>query len=114
MPVSSTRYPTILAERPCSRSMFSALLVSATIMPQGAFAQSATPGATEEIVVIAPRSPVVARLNAAAGGTAIVSADSMAASANLTISRALADVPGVVVQDFFGGDDQPQLRAADA
>lgn len=60
--------------------------------------------------MIAPRSPVVARLDAAPGGTAIVSMETVPASANLTLSRALADVPGVVVQDFFGGNDQPRIQ----
>ncbi|WBX86296.1 TonB-dependent receptor family protein [Sphingosinicella microcystinivorans] len=95
---------------PCIPSVLSALILSAGLLPQGALAQSATPGATEEIVVIAPRSPVVARLDAAPGATAILSAEAMPASANLTISRALADVPGVVVQDFFGGNDQPRIQ----
>lgn len=87
-----------------------ALLLSTILVPDTVLAQSATPGATDEIVVIAPRSPVVSRLDAAAGGTAIVSAGDMPASTNLTISRALADVPGVVVQDFFGGNDQPRIQ----
>lgn len=91
-------------------STFGALILSVGCLPHTALAQSATPGATDEIIVIAPRSPVVARLDAAAGGTAILSADYMPASANLTISRALADVPGVVVQDFFGGNDQPRIQ----
>ena len=110
MPASTTRSRAILLDRPCMRSMLGVLTVAGSFIPQAALAQSATPGATEEIVVIAPRSPVVTRLDAAAGGTAIVSADNMPASANLTISRALADVPGVVVQDFFGGNDQPRIQ----
>jgi iron complex outermembrane receptor protein len=93
----------------CS-SALSALVLSAAFVPEGARAQSATPGAIEEVVVIAPRSPVVARLDAMAGGVAIISDEMMPPSANLTISRALADVPGVVVQDFFGGADQPRVQ----
>lgn len=99
-----------LRDAPCLASVAGALILSSMAMPQAALAQSATPGAVEEIVVVAPRSPVVTRLDAAAGGTAIVSADTMPASANLTMSRALADVPGVVVQDFFGGNDQPRIQ----
>jgi iron complex outermembrane receptor protein len=87
-----------------------ALLASVIVAPGEASAQSATPGATDEVIVTARRSAVVARLDAAAGGTAIVSAEAMPASANLTIGRALADVPGVVVQDFFGGNDQPRIQ----
>ncbi len=103
------RSSVLVLNRPCVL-LSEALAVSTGFTPQDASAQSATPGAVEEIVVIAPRSPVVARLDAAPGGTAIVSAETLPATANLTLSRALADVPGVVVQDFFGGDDQPRIQ----
>ncbi|MCF8707819.1 MULTISPECIES: TonB-dependent receptor family protein [Sphingomonadaceae] len=87
-----------------------AMLVAGAV-PQAALAQSATPGSTgAEIVVTAPRDVIAPRLGATAGGTAVVTAESMPATANLTISRALADVPGVVVQDFFGGNDQPRIQ----
>ena len=110
MPAVARPSATPLPGAPCIPSVLGVLILSAGLLPQGALAQSATPGATEEIVVIAPRSPVVARLDAAPGATAILSAEAMPASANLTISRALADVPGVVVQDFFGGNDQPRIQ----
>lgn len=88
-----------------------ALALSASLAAPGAFAQSATPGALiEEIVVSAPRNLLALRLDAAAGGTAIVTAKDMPATTNLTIARALAGAPGVVVQDFFGGDDQPRVQ----
>ncbi|WP_367942916.1 TonB-dependent receptor family protein [Aquamicrobium sp.] len=41
---------------------------------------------------------------------ALVEREEMAQSANLTASRALSTVPGVVVQDFFGGNDQPRIQ----
>ncbi len=99
-----------LRDRSCLVYVLGALTIAGGNMPQVALAQSATPGATDDIVVVAPHSAVVARLDAAAGGTAIISAASMPASMNLTMSRALADVPGVVVQDFFGGNDQPRIQ----
>jgi len=88
-----------------------ALALSAGLAPAGASAQSATPGAVlDEVVVTAARDPLVVRLDAAAGGTALITAREMPTSTNLTLSRALADVPGVVVQDFFGGNDQPRVQ----
>ena len=58
----------------------------------------------------ASRSPAEQRLDAAAGGTAIVTSRDLPATTNLTLSRALAGVPGVVVQDFFGANDQPRVQ----
>jgi iron complex outermembrane receptor protein len=89
-----------------------------------ALAQSATPGSTvqlETIVVEAEKpgnntggTPVPAsvaeRFNALPGGAAIVPANDYADTGNLTVSKALSNVPGVVVQDFFGGNDQPRIQ----
>ncbi len=88
------------------------LLALATGLPAPeASAQSATPGSVlEEILVSAERNPVAQRLDASAGGTAIVIAKDMPATPNLTLGRALAGVPGVVVQNFFGGNDQPRVQ----
>jgi iron complex outermembrane receptor protein len=102
------------------------------------FAQSATPGSTialDPIEVQAPRdipsqtpgtpqrgaagaetarpapaATVQERFDALPGGVALVSQQSLPDTANLTISRALSSVPGVVVQDFFGGNDQPRIQ----
>jgi len=73
-------------------------------------AQSATPGFVEDVVVIGRRASAAERLNATAGATGLIEADDLPQSANLTISRALAFAPGVVVQDFFGGNDQPRIQ----
>ncbi len=98
-------------------------------------AQSATPGSTitlDPIVVEGLRSlpasssrlpasaPVPAsqpgpatveeRFDALPGGVALVSQQDRPETANPTISRALSGVPGVVVQDFFGGNDQPRIQ----
>lgn len=86
-------------------------VLAACLSPSFAFAQSATPGtAIEEVIVTAARSPVESRLDAVAGATAIVTAHELPVTANLTIARALAAVPGIVVQDFFGGHDQPRIQ----
>lgn len=50
------------------------------------------------------------RLNALPGGVGLITANEMPETANLTLSKALSSVPGVVVQDFFGGNDQPRVQ----
>jgi len=81
-----------------------------------ALAQSAAPGTAvvlEPIVVSAGAvegSTLSQRLTVLPGGVALVEREEMAPSANLTASRALSMVPGVVVQDFFGGNDQPRIQ----
>ncbi|TDR85360.1 TonB-dependent receptor family protein [Enterovirga rhinocerotis] len=50
------------------------------------------------------------RLEAMPGGTAVVSQSQIQDEGNPTISKALRSVPGVIVQDFFGGNDQPRIQ----
>lgn len=50
------------------------------------------------------------RLDALAGGTAVIGAQETAGKANVTIADTLASVPGVIVQSFFGGNDQPRIQ----
>ncbi|MCO5145309.1 MAG: TonB-dependent receptor [Aquamicrobium sp.] len=89
------------------------LLVGAS---QQALAQSAAPGSVivlDPIVISAGAvegSTLSERLSVLPGGVALVEREEMAQSANLTASRALSTVPGVVVQDFFGGNDQPRIQ----
>ena len=107
-----------------------ALLLST--VSQACFAQSATPGSTitlDPIVVesrqssspasgaaTAPAAPqtapasVAERFNALPGGVALVPQGEFPDTANLTVSRALSGVPGVIVQNFFGGNDQPRIQ----
>ena len=79
-------------------------------------AQSAAPGAAiilDPIVVTGEAvegSTLSQRLDALPGAVALVEREEIARSANLTASRALALVPGVVVQDFFGANDQPRIQ----
>ena len=54
MPSSFTRLPAIPSfYGPSAVSLLSALMVSVSLLPQSARAQSATPGAVEEVVVVA-------------------------------------------------------------
>lgn len=112
----------------------SALSMAAMSLAQPAFGQSATPGATVELPPIDVAAPardrttneaspapeadkpasaeaaVRARIDALAGGTALITPTDMAGRADVTIADTLATVPGVVVQSFFGGNDQPRVQ----
>jgi len=83
-------------------------------------AQSATPGASIVLDTISVQgdavddgraaSAVQERFNVMPGGVTLVESSGFPDTANLTVSRALREVPGVVVQDFFGGNDQPRIQ----
>lgn len=50
------------------------------------------------------------RLKAMPGGTDVVGRHSYEGTANVTVNDAIGTSPGVVVQQFFGGNDQPRLQ----
>lgn len=50
------------------------------------------------------------RFEALAGDVALVRREDLSPTGNPTVSRALSSVPGVVVQNFFGGNDQPRIQ----
>jgi iron complex outermembrane receptor protein len=50
------------------------------------------------------------RFDVLPGGVALIGQQSVPETPNLTVSRALSGVPGVVVQEFFGGNDQPRIQ----
>lgn len=96
---------------------FAGLLASTGGFAGQALAQSAAPGAETVLdpIVIeagwdASRGIIDAKLRRLAGGVAVVSSDDYEGSIAPTLSDALAGVPGVVVQDFFGGNDQPRIQ----
>ncbi|ABV93191.1 TonB-dependent receptor [Dinoroseobacter shibae DFL 12 = DSM 16493] len=88
----------------------------AALMPTLALGQSATPGTTIELepIVIDGTSGALAtaedRQRATPGGTDLLRGDSYRDSATVTLSDVLDGAPGVVVQDFFGGFDQPRVQ----
>ena len=106
----------------CRRHLLaSALGLTAVGWTQPALGQSATPGAAVELPAIevtapaadrtaASESTVRARIDALAGGTALITPADMAGRADVTIADTLATVPGIVVQSFFGGNDQPRVQ----
>ncbi len=92
-------------------------LVLCTGASSTSFAQSAAPGAQmslDPIIVEGtaqnPTEKLRDQINALPGGAALVTSEQLPDTANLTLSRALSSVPGVVVQDFFGGNDQPRVQ----
>ena len=81
------------------------------------FGQSTAPGAivfTEEVIVegrlMEEEEVAEETLDAIPGATGIVVGTDLTARANLNISDALASTPGVIVQNFFGGNDQPRVQ----
>jgi len=79
-----------------------------------ALAQSASPGASivlDPIIIGADDNAALKkRFDAMPGGVALVEQKDRLVTANETVSRALSSVPGVVVQNFFGGNDQPRIQ----
>lgn len=67
-------------------------------------------GAAETDAPVQAPATVQERFNALPGGVGLVPQQAFPDTANLTVSRALSSVPGVVVQDFFGGNDQPRIQ----
>jgi len=98
------------------RLLVTALLMSSTALG-GALAQSAAPGGATELDPIivtvnengAP-GPIAERLWLLPGGASLVSDQDFQSLVAPTFSDALAGVPGVVVQDFFGANDQPRVQ----
>lgn len=93
-----------------------AVLMSSTALSV-AFAQSAAPGATtmlDPIVVQTDENGtlgvIAERLWLLPGGVSLVSKQDYGSLVAPTLSDALAGVPGVVVQDFFGANDQPRVQ----
>ena len=90
-----------------------ALAILSVLPCHQALAQSAAPGATwlDTIVVEgSSEAKIERRFQVLPGGVARIGAERFPDSANLTLSRALQQTPGVVVQDFFGGNDQPRIQ----
>lgn len=102
---------------PALRIAVAVLMSSTTLWSVGAHAQSATPGAgtiLDPIIISAGWDTSLGfigeRMDALAGGASLVSSEDFDHMVAPTISDALAGVPGVVVQDFFGGNDQPRIQ----
>lgn len=89
-----------------------ALALQTALVPAG-FAQSAAPGAVFEldpIIVSGEGRGAAARLRAAAIAVDVVDATDFSGAAAPTLAQALSLSPGVVVQQFMGGNDQPRIQ----
>ncbi len=90
--------------------------MAALALPLTAHAQSAAPGASvilEPIDIdgrLDPEDTARRRLQALPGGTSVITEDDLIGRTNVTIGNALSQAPGVIVQNFFGGNDQPRVQ----
>lgn len=88
----------------------------AALVPGLALAQSAAPGAVVLEPITVDGGPASAaetarrKLEAIPGGASVIDTQSLSGKADLTLSDALKTAPGVVVQNFFGGNDQPRVQ----
>lgn len=86
------------------------------LVPGLALAQSAAPGAVVlEPITVDGGSANAAdaarrKLEAIPGGASVIDGKDLSGKADLTLSDALKTAPGVVVQNFFGGNDQPRVQ----
>lgn len=107
---------------PLRRSLRTVLLASAAAFPVlgsslSAVAQSAAPGASVRLPAVSvsasaqtPDADARERLQAVPGGVSVIGPDDRPDTANRSIADTLKGTPGVVVQSFFGGNDQPRIQ----
>jgi iron complex outermembrane recepter protein len=81
---------------------------ASTSDPAGTLASSVEE--TESVQVQSDEETARRRLYAIAGGTAVIGAQDVVGRANVTIGDTLQMVPGVIVQNFFAGNDQPRTQ----
>ncbi|AVO39730.1 TonB-dependent receptor [Pukyongiella litopenaei] len=93
------------------------LPIAGLLMATTAMGQSAQPGALIELesITVTGNDASTAgalrdRMRETPGAAAVVGAEEIEEIPNPTFSDAMAGVPGVVVQEFFGGNDQPRFQ----
>lgn len=57
-----------------------------------------------------PAAMATRKLDAIPGGATVISEQDLPPKAGVTLAEQLASVPGIVVQRFFGGNDQPRVQ----
>src|SRR3989344_2687745 len=81
--------------------------------------QSVLPGAPEAALIeelrvtgrrAQPLETARHRAEATPGGVSLVTAQAISTTANVTLADALSAAPGVVIQSFFGANDQPRVQ----
>lgn len=82
-----------------------------------ALAQSAQPGAgavfdlgTLELDSSTTAQRLRDQISRIAGGAGVIESETYEQTPNPTVADALATEPGVIVQEFFGGNDQPRIQ----
>ena len=100
-----------------NRPQLATLTSVLALAPGVAAAQSATPGTvitlepvTIEATAINDVDVAAERLRETPGGAALIRSESFTNRKTVTLSDALDASPGIVVQDFFGGFDQPRVQ----
>ena len=97
-------------------SLATFLTMGVALAASDGMAQSATPGST---VYLDPMSvegessetdTARRRLEATPGGVALVEPGASRGRADVNLGDSLGFVPGVVIQNYFGGNDQPRLN----
>ncbi len=101
---STTPRPSAKAKKSKAASPTSSTNAQASALADEAVA-AGTDGAPSAAAAEARR-----KLDAIAGGTDVVTNQEMGPKATASLAEMLAFVPGVVVQNFFGGNDQPRLQ----
>lgn len=100
------------------RPLAAILLASGAVFPAAsAMAQSAQPGAGVVYdlgTIVLDAETKVNRLRdqmaQSAGAAAVIGREDYRQTPNPTVAQAVATQPGVVVQEFFGGNDQPRIQ----
>lgn len=88
-----------------------AALAAGLVLPAAALAQSAAPGAVIVLDEITLRADTTAqRMRATPGAVALIDRGEGDGQAVPSMADALSQVPGAVVQEFFGGNDQPRVQ----
>ena len=86
-------------------------VLAAGLAPGAALAQSAAPGAVIVLDEIQLRADTTAlRFKATPGAVARIDRSEATGQAAPTLANTLSGQPGVVIQQFFGGNDQPRIQ----
>lgn len=98
-------------------ALVTGLSMAGALAPTQARAQSAQPGAAIELdpIILTGEGATLAeglrdQLEVTPGASAVVGAEDIEAVQAPTVAEAMIGVPGFVVQEFFGGNDQPRFE----
>ena len=101
------------AARRLPRSALAVLLAGTALSAAPALAQSVSPGATIDLgtIWLDADNPVKLRFGVTAAGVTLIDrSEGKETEAAPRLAEALRLPPGIVVQEFFGGNDQPRIQ----